>query len=316
MAAALQHATRGFMVVAVAATVVTVGAGIREAGQSPTQLPAPQVATEQTQALTRPFGTPSGPPPGAPPPADVARTEPRSGVSLPTKVFEAYRNAEARLGWALPGCRLSWPVLAAIGQVESAQARGGALTADGTTVNPIIGPALNGKGFAAIPDTDQGRLDGDTRWDRAVGPMQFIPSTWAAWGTDGNDDGTAGPHNMYDAALTAGRYLCAGDRDLTDPSALREAILGYNRSNTYADTVLGWIAWFSGQPAPDLAQDPTPSPSPSPAPSPSPTPSPSDTAPAPAPGGPSPDPPSPSGPPPSQDSPPPEAGSASESATE
>ncbi|WP_411120130.1 lytic transglycosylase domain-containing protein [Streptomyces sp. 058-1L] len=267
MAAALQRTTRGFMVVAVAATLVTVGAGAYQARQPQTQLPAPQVATQQTQALPRPFGTPSGPPPPGSPPADMPRTELRPGVSLPTTVLDAYRRAEARLGRAIPGCQLSWSLLAAIGQVESAQARGGALTADGTTVNPVIGPALNGKGFAAIPDTDQGRLDGDTRWDRAVGPMQFIPTTWAAWGTDGNDDGTATPHNMYDAALTAGRYLCAGGRDLSDAVALREAILSYNRSKTYANTVLGWIVRFSGQPAPGLAPDPAPSPSPAQGPS-------------------------------------------------
>ncbi|MEW1615876.1 MULTISPECIES: hypothetical protein [unclassified Streptomyces] len=301
MAAALQRATQGFMVVAVAATVVTVGASVYEAEQP--NPPAPQIATEQTQAVSRPFGAPSGPPPGSLPPADVARTDLHTGVSLPTTVFQAYRNAQTRLGRALPGCRLSWPVLAAIGQVESAQAGGGALTADGTTVNPIIGPALNGKGFAPIRDTDQGRLDGDTRWDRAVGPMQFIPTTWAAWGTDGNDDGKAGPHNMYDAALTAGRYLCAGGRDLSDPDTLRKAILSYNRSGTYADTVLGWIARFSGKPVPDLAPGPTPAPAPSPSPSSSASasPGPSRRASPPASHSPSPDPPagdrSPSGPP-------------------
>ena len=30
--------------------------------------------------------------------------------------------------------------------------------------------------------------------------MQFIPSTWAGWGVDGNGDGIADPFNIYDAA--------------------------------------------------------------------------------------------------------------------
>ncbi|MFE8977703.1 lytic transglycosylase domain-containing protein [Streptomyces cyaneofuscatus] len=281
MATLLRRATQGFTAVAVAATLVTVGASVYEAEQP--DPPVPQAATEQTQAVSRPFGTPSAPPPGSLPLTSVGRTELHSGMSLPTTVLHAYRNAERRLASALPRCRLSWQVLAAIGQVESAQARGGALTADGTTLNPVIGPALNGKGFAPIRDTDKGQLDGDTRWDRAVGPMQFIPSTWAAWSTDGNDDGKVSPHNMFDAALTAGRYLCAGGRNLSDPRVLREAILSYNRSGTYADTVLAWIALFSGKPVPG------PTPGPTPLPSPSASPGPSDTASPPASDSPSPD---------------------------
>jgi membrane-bound lytic murein transglycosylase B len=43
-------------------------------------------------------------------------------------------------------------------------------------------------GVQAIVDTEQGRYDRDTRWDRAVGPMQFLPSTWRTWGVDGDSD--------------------------------------------------------------------------------------------------------------------------------
>ena len=80
------------------------------------------------------------------------------------------------------------------------------LRADGEVRPAILGPVLDGSdGNAAITDTDRGRYDGDTRWDRAVGPMQFIPSTWASWGRDGNGDGTLDPENIFDAALAAGR---------------------------------------------------------------------------------------------------------------
>ena len=72
----------------------------------------------------------------------------------------------------------------------------------GRTLSPILGPVLDGAGdFAAITDTDGGGWDGDTTWDRAVGPMQFIPSSWAVWGRDGDGDGRSDPSDIDDAAL-------------------------------------------------------------------------------------------------------------------
>ncbi|MFJ8464812.1 lytic transglycosylase domain-containing protein [Streptomyces swartbergensis] len=166
------------------------------------------------------------------------------GGAVPASVFAAYRRAEERLAREAPGCRLRWQLLAAIGQVESGQARGGRVTSDGTTVAPILGPRLDGVAFALIRDTDGGAHDGDTAYDRAVGPMQFIPSTWARWGADGNGDGRTDPNNVFDAALAAGRYLCAGGRDLSVPAQLDRAILGYNHSAAYLRTVRAWYAYF------------------------------------------------------------------------
>jgi membrane-bound lytic murein transglycosylase B len=166
------------------------------------------------------------------------------GGPLPETVFAAYRDAEDELAGSRPGCRLRWQLLAAIGQVESGQARGGRVSADGTTLAPILGPRLDGNGFAVIRDTDGGRYDGDTAYDRAVGPMQFIPSTWAVWGADGNGDGRSDPENVFDAALAAGRYLCAGGRDLSEGADLNRAILGYNHSTAYLRTVTAWFAYY------------------------------------------------------------------------
>ncbi|MET9967001.1 lytic transglycosylase domain-containing protein [Streptomyces sp. NPDC006356] len=166
------------------------------------------------------------------------------GAALPASVFAAYRRAEERVSREAPGCRLRWQLLAAVGQVESGQARGGRVTPDGTTVTPILGPRLDGVAFALIRDTDGGAHDGDTAYDRAVGPMQFIPSTWARWGADGNGDGRTDPDNVFDAALAAGRYLCAGGRDLSVPAELDRAILGYNHSAAYLRTVRAWYAYF------------------------------------------------------------------------
>ncbi|MFG2494725.1 lytic transglycosylase [Streptomyces caniferus] len=172
-------------------------------------------------------------------------------AGLPATVLAAYKKAASAVHASDPGCRLPWQLLAGIGKVESGQARGGAVDAEGTTLQPIIGPQLNGNGFALITDTDGGRYDGDLTHDRAVGPMQFIPSTWSnggpdgtGWGADGNGDGKKDPHNVFDAALAAGHYLCAGGRDLSAQDDLDRAILGYNDSEDYLRTVLSWYAFY------------------------------------------------------------------------
>ncbi|MGW2105632.1 lytic murein transglycosylase [Streptomyces sp. NPDC001948] len=165
-------------------------------------------------------------------------------AGIPATVLAAYRKAQSALGKTDPGCRLPWQLLAAIGKVESGQAGGGRVDAQGTTLTPILGPVLNGAGFANIPDTDGGAYDGDRNYDRAVGPMQFIPSTWAHWGQDGNGDGRRDPNNIYDAALAAGHYLCAGPRDLSVKADLDRAILSYNHSDTYLRTVLSWLEFY------------------------------------------------------------------------
>ncbi len=170
--------------------------------------------------------------------------EVRVQSGIPATVLRAYRAAETSVARTDPGCRLPWELLAAIGKVESGQARGGAVDRDGTTLGRITGPALDGRGFALIRDTDGGAHDGDTVYDRAVGPMQFLPSTWARWGTDGNGDGRADPNNVFDAALAAGHYLCAGGRDLGRPADLDRAVLSYNHSRSYLRLVRYWLAFY------------------------------------------------------------------------
>jgi membrane-bound lytic murein transglycosylase B len=165
---------------------------------------------------------------------------------IPAVVLSAYRDAAAQLAQSQPGCHLPVELLAAIGKVESGHARGGHVDANGTAVPRILGPVLNGAGFAAIPDTDHGALDGDPVWDRAVGPMQFIPSTWRRWAADGNHDGIADPENVYDAGLAAARYLCAGGRDLSTAAGLQSAILSYNYSDAYLRLVSAWLVAYRG----------------------------------------------------------------------
>jgi membrane-bound lytic murein transglycosylase B len=101
--------------------------------------------------------------------------------------------------------------LAAIGYVESrhGQANGATLHPDGRAEPEIIGDPLDGQGGRSrITDTDRGLFDRDTVYDRAIGPMQFIPTTWQQIGADADNDGRKDPHDLDDAALAAGRYLC------------------------------------------------------------------------------------------------------------
>ena len=128
-------------------------------------------------------------------------------------VLDSYLRATRRVDAADPECGVEWWALAAVGFVESNHGEGRRILADGTVLDLIVGPVLDGTGdVAEIKDTDGGLLDGDTEHDRAVGPMQFIPETWKILGADGNNDGVRDPSNVYDAALAAARLLCASRR--------------------------------------------------------------------------------------------------------
>jgi membrane-bound lytic murein transglycosylase B len=168
--------------------------------------------------------------------ADAAwLTEAAAKTGIPSRALRAYVAAAGAANQASPGCGVGWNTVAAVGFVESRHGAygGGSLDSAGQATGPIVGPSLDGNGFAAIADTDAGALDGDARWDRAVGPMQFIPSTWELAGRDGNGDGTADPFNIDDAAHSAAGYLCGHGRDLTTANGWTGAIYSYNQSDTY-----------------------------------------------------------------------------------
>ncbi|MER6345630.1 lytic transglycosylase domain-containing protein [Streptomyces sp. NPDC001595] len=268
-------------------------------GQTSSGAPSPDAPADDSATGNSPYYTDLPPLKSpAPSPSSSASGTPvvtgEAAAGIPATVLDAYKKAEAKLRETKPGCNLPWQLLAAIGKVESGQARGGQVSADGTTVSPILGPQLNGNGFASISDTDDGAYDGDASYDRAVGPMQFIPSTWAWAGRDGNGDGKKDPNNIYDAALAAGNYLCRFGWDLSTASDLRSAILSYNNSTEYLNTVLSWLEYYrkgthevpdgTGQLPSDRSDDstgasPTPTPTPTPPATPH-TPSPKPTPPA------------------------------------
>jgi hypothetical protein len=134
-------------------------------------------------------------------PASVSTSLPvdtASPTGRPANYLQLFQESAARY---CPG--LSWTVLAAIGQIESA---------DGQNMGPSTAGAL--------------------------GPMQFLPSTWATWGIDGfGDTGAPDIMNPFDAVPSAARLLCAGGAT-SGGAGLRQAIFGYNHATWYVNEVL------------------------------------------------------------------------------
>ncbi|MEV8530428.1 lytic murein transglycosylase [Streptomyces sp. NPDC051211] len=235
-----------------------------DAGESEPTPDSPQANDRGNARLDLPDLVANPPAPGTGPGTAPGTGTGEGASGIPATALEAYQRAATSVEAALPNCNLPWQLLAGIGRVESVHASGYGLKTDGYTEKPIRGPRLDGNGFAEIRDTDRGEWDADTQYDRAIGPMQFIPSTWATWGADGSGDGKRDPNNIYDAALGAGLYLCAGDRDLSNPAHLDKAILSYNNSREYVNTVTGWMRQYQkgagGIPNPPAGTYPTPPP--------------------------------------------------------
>jgi len=170
-----------------------------------------------------------------------------SAYDVPLVAVNAYQFAAAVMRRSAPTCHLSWTMVAAIGAVESDHGRfGGAeVLTDGTTSPRIVGVPLDGRGSVAkVRDTDHGKFDGDVVWDRAVGPLQFLPSTWAIAGVDADQDGVRNPFDFNDAALAAASYLCAGAVDMRVRADARAAVYRYNHSQAYVDAVLSIAAAY------------------------------------------------------------------------
>jgi cell wall-associated NlpC family hydrolase len=68
----------------------------------------------------------------------------------------------------------------------------------------------------------------------AIGWMQFMPSSWDAYGVDANGDGVADPYNPEDAIFAAASYLRAAGM----PANTYDAIFAYNHADWYVSEVL------------------------------------------------------------------------------
>ena len=141
-------------------------------------------------------------------------------TGIPERALRSYAGAALAAQRDNPQCHLGWTTLAGLGDVESGHGThgGSALGEDGTARPAIFGPLLD---------------DGT----RAMGPLQFIPSTWSRWGADGDGDGTADPQNLDDAALAAAHYLCSYG-DLSTGAGWRRAVFAYNHLDSYVAAVL------------------------------------------------------------------------------
>ena len=143
--------------------------------------------------------------PASPGPSGSGAASPVPAGRQPESYIQLFQASAADY---CPG--LSWTVLAAIGQIESG---------DGANVGPSTAGAL--------------------------GPMQFLPSTWAAWGIDAF--GQTGPPNVmnpYDAVPSAARLLCA-DGAAAGGQSLANAVFDYNHAEWYVREVLGLAAEYA-----------------------------------------------------------------------
>jgi hypothetical protein len=132
-------------------------------------------------------------------------------TDIPPDLWPVYRDAAS-------SCPLSWEVLAAIGKVEGDHGRSDA---------PGVQSGSNAAG--------------------AMGPMQFLASTWSAYGVDGDHDGRADVYDSIDSIWGAARYLCANGAGNAD--TLRSAIWAYNHSDSYVAEVLRIAASYANEPS-------------------------------------------------------------------
>mgnify|MGYP002629126227 FL=1 len=169
-------------------------------------------------------------------------------LRIPVTALEAYAFAARVAEVENPDCHLAWTTLAGIGQVESHHGtyRGSTIAANGDVSPPIRGVLLDGTdGNLEILDHDSVSHDGEEPYVRAMGPMQFIPETWALYGVDANNDGVVSADNIDDAALSAAGYLCWRGKDLSTPRGWMEALRAYNHSDQYARNVRDWATAYS-----------------------------------------------------------------------
>ncbi len=168
-------------------------------------------------------------------------------TGIPERQLAAYAGVTLWKNSTMPECVFSWTTIAAIAAVESDHGRhaGSSVDAEGQVSPPIIGIALEGGDTDLIPDSDGGELDGDTEFDRAVGPFQLIPQTWRNWHVDANGDGVEDPQNIDDAAMAAVNYLCRASAPQDTEAGWRAAITAYNSAPSYIDAVARIAAGYA-----------------------------------------------------------------------
>lgn len=199
----------------------------------PVTAPVPPASQKFTEALVR-----------ATPLAEVAESEwvtkTAQATGIPRRALAAYAGGAIRLSLTWPECGVTWNTLAGIGWIEShhGELYGAHIDDNGNMTEPIFGQPLVGDGTMNIPDFDNGNFDGDPLHDRAVGPMQILPQTWAAWHANGNLDDNEDGQNIDDSVVAAANYLCYSSDTMTTPEGWRKSLWSYNQLDTYANDVM------------------------------------------------------------------------------
>ena len=167
----------------------------------------------------------------------VADTAEKTGI--PARALAAYAGGAVRLALTWPECGVTWNTLAGIGWVESHHGElfGDVIKEDGFMSVPIFGLPLVGEGTMNIPDFDDGNFDGSADYDRAVGPMQIIPQTWAAWNVDANGDGDPNGQQIDDSVVASANYLCYSSATMTTADGWKQGLWSDNQLDSYADDV-------------------------------------------------------------------------------
>jgi len=227
------------------ASLATTASAASEDTVLPDGTTVPNSAIEAPASLSNPGEIAPGVPAGAT--DSIISTASTNGI--PAAALSAYQRASQVMSSADASCNISWQLIAAIGRVESDHGRygGNTLGDDGKSRPGIYGIPLDGSnGTARITDSDAGQYDDDPIFDRAVGPMQFIPTTWSVVGVDGDGDDVRDPQDIDDAALASAVYLCSGDEDLSTTAGQGAAVYRYNHSQEYVDLVLSIMNAYIG----------------------------------------------------------------------
>jgi cell wall-associated NlpC family hydrolase len=132
-------------------------------------------------------------------------------ADIPASYLALYRKAGAEY-------QIPWPVLAAIGDVESDHGR----------------------------QADPGARSGADS-ARAKGPMNLLASTWHAYQVDGDRDGKKDVYDPADAITTAANYLKAKGA----PEHLLTAIRHYNHSGSYGTKILDRAKEYAASQGPE-----------------------------------------------------------------
>lgn len=251
-------------------TAVGLLAGSHPASPPAAVDPEPAPPAPGIPATTAPRTTPATPATGPEPAVGLAVAATMTAgtpriADIPAPAIAAYQRAATILEQADPSCGLDWLLIAAVGHVASDHGRTSRPRADAPGQG-ALGPIVRQKDGSPVADSDAGQVDGDSRFDRGVGPMAMTPMAWAVAGVDADGDGRRDPLDLDDAALGLGVLLCSDTDDLSEPAGQSAALTRAASDPAWVALVLDVLAAYKAEPPPDadpdivVVDDPSPDP--------------------------------------------------------